>query len=233
MRSFDTLLTAGERRLAVATAASLPPGVAEAGTARELAARIESRLVRGRGVTLRVRGGAAARFASLPATLGRDPLAEVTLRDPGVSRRHAIIRRAEDDALVIEDLGSRGGVYVAGARLGGAIPLRGEGELALGATTPLRYAAEPGSRLALRGVSGLDRDLVAILGPDPLDLFAAFALEGVRGLSIEVGAAGPRLLRRSDVAVRVDGHFVGPGCDLLHGDVVEVLGAAPLTLEVA
>jgi len=223
--------------LGVAAAAALPAGVPEAGSARELAARVETRLVRGRGVTLRVRGGAAVRLAALPATLGRDPLAEVTLRDPGVSRRHAVIRTTMDAAsdvgkLVIEDLASRAGLHVAGARIGGAFPLSGDGQLTLGATTALLYSAQDGGRVVLRGVSGLDRDLVALVGPDPLDLSTILEVPGARGLGLELAGGGARLVRRPEIPVRVDGHFVGPGCDLLHGDVIEVLGATPLTLEV-
>jgi hypothetical protein len=230
MRGFDALLAAGERRLALTAAATMPFDLPEAATARERAARLEGRLVRARGVTLRVRGGGAYRFAALPATLGRDPLAEVTLRDPGASRRHAAIRKAAD-GLVLEDLGSRAGVFVAGARIGGAFPLRGEGQLSLGPTTPLVYSALGDGHVVLRGVSGLDRELVALVGPDPLDL--ALVLPEARGLSLSLSGGGARLSRRADVPVRVEGGFIGAACDLLHGDVVEVAGAAPLVLEVA
>jgi hypothetical protein len=40
------------------------------------------------------------------------------------------------------------------------------------------------------------------------------------------------LLRSANLQVRVDGHFIGPACDLLHGDVIEVAGPNPLRLEV-
>jgi hypothetical protein len=230
MRGFDALLAAGERRLAIAAAAAMPFDLPEAVTARERAARVEARLVRARGVTLRVRGGGTFRFAALPATLGRDPLAEVTLRDPGASRRHAAIREAAG-GLVLEDLGSRAGVAVAGARIGGAFPLRGEGQLTLGATTPLVYSVLGDERVVLRGVSGLDRELVALVGPDPLDL--SLVLPEARGLSLTFSSGGVRLSRRADVPVRVEGGFIGAACDLLHGDVVELTGAGPLVLEVA
>lgn len=233
MRGFDALLAAGERRLAITAAATMAFDLPEAATARERAARLEVRLVRARGVTLRVRGGGAYRFAALPATLGRDPLAEVTLRDPGASRRHAAIRRAQDGdgGLVLEDLGSRAGVVVAGARVGDTFPLRGEGQLTLGPTTPLVYSVLAGGCVVLRGVSGLDRELVALVGPDPLDL--AIVLPEARGLSLSLSGGGARLSRRGDVPVRVEGGFIGAACDLLHGDVIEVTGAAPLVLEVA
>ena len=48
--------------------------------------------------------------------LGRDPDLEIFLDSPGVSRRHALIRIAGDDATV-EDLGSKNGTFVAERRL--------------------------------------------------------------------------------------------------------------------
>jgi hypothetical protein len=232
-RRLEVLLASGERRAAIALAVTLPRDAAEAGPLRDRAARLETQLVRGRAVTLRVRGGTVFRLAALPARLGRDPLAEVALRDPGVSRRHATIRGAAPGVgFLVEDAGSRAGLHVAGARVGGPLRLAGAGELHLGAATTLRFEVSGDERaLVLRGGSGLDRDLLAVLGHDPVEL--APALPGADSLAIELDAGAPRLIRRADVPVRVDGHLVGAGCDLLRGDVVEVLGAAPFTFEVA
>jgi len=236
LRRFDVLLASGERRAAIALAAELPPEAAAAASVRQRAARLEAQLVRARAVTLRVRGGASLRFAAVPARVGRDPLAEVTLRDPGVSRQHALIRGdgrvGAGAGLFLEDAGSRAGVLVGGARVTGALRLAGEGELGLGPTTALHFTAAPDGRaVVLRGAAGLDRDLVVVVGPDPLDL--APALPGAHGLALELGAGAARLVRRADRSVRVDGHLVGAGCDLLRGDLVEVLGGAPLAFEVA
>ena len=233
LRRFEVLLASGERRAALALAATLPGDAAEAGPVRQRAARLEPRLVRARAVTLRARGGGAVRFAAMPARLGRDPLAEIPLRDPGVSRRHAVIGSA-GAGLVLEDAGSRAGVLVAGARVAGPLPLSGEGELTLGATTSLRFEVRAGGRaLLLRGAAGLDRDLLAVVGHDPLEL--APALPGAEGLALELASGGARLVRLDERPVRIDGHLVGAGCDLLHGDVVEVevVGAAPFVFEVA
>jgi hypothetical protein len=49
-------------------------------------------------------------------------------------------------------------------------------------------------------------------------------LPGTAGLAVALARDLVRLERRPDVAVRVDGNLIGAGCDLLHGDVVEVLG---------
>jgi len=227
MRRFETLLGAGERLAAVAAAAAIAEGAPEAATAHELARTLDSRLCRQGGVTLRLDDGRALRFAALPALLGRDPGAAVPLRDPGVSRRHATIRRRGDGQLVIEDAGSRAGVRLAGALLSTALPLHGEGELWLGPTCALHFTVAPdGGTALLRGAAGLDRTLLAIIGdgdrPLPLDAL----VPGATGLSLSFDTGVARLKRTADVAVRVAGQLIGGACDLLHGDLIEVRAAA-------
>jgi hypothetical protein len=243
MRRFDVLLASGERRLALAAVRGLPPSAEDGLTARARAEPLEQRLLRGRGVTLRARGGASLRAALAPARLGRDPGAEIALRDPGVSRLHATID-ADAEGLFIEDAGSKGGLRFAGARLERRFALRGDGELALGATAALRFSAPPraqddvvahvGAHVILRGAAGLDRELLALVGPPPLDLGAIFP--GARGLALVPGGDGLRLVRPDALVVRVAGHLVGAGCDLLLGDVIELIdnrGEPALVLEVA
>jgi hypothetical protein len=233
LRRVDVLLASGERRAAIAIAAGLPFGAVEAEPSRARVARLDALLVRARAVSLRLRDGATVRLAAVPARLGRDPLSEVPLRDPGVSRQHARIRGGgpAGAGFFVEDTGSRGGLHVAGARLAGPLHLQGEGTLSFGSVTALRFeAAADGRAVILRGSAGLDRDLLAALGPDPLDL--GHVVPGAEGLAVELGGGVARLVRCGDLRVRVDGHFVGAGCDLVHGDVVEVLGASPLVFEV-
>jgi FHA domain len=240
MRRFDVLLASGERRLALAAVRGLSPSAEDGLTARARAAPLEQRLVRGHGVTLRARGGASLRAALTPARLGRDPGAEIALRDPGVSRLHATI---DDDheggGLFMEDAGSRGGLRFAGALVSGRFALRGQGELALGATASLRFSAtdDGGAHVILRGAAGLDRELLALVGPAPLDLGAIFP--EARGLALVPAGDGLRLVRAEPLVVRVAGHLMGAGCDLLRGDVIELVdvidrsGEPVLVLEVA
>jgi pSer/pThr/pTyr-binding forkhead associated (FHA) protein len=54
--------------------------------------------------------------------LGRDPDLALFLDSPGVSRRHALIRIAGNEATV-EDLGSKNGTFVADRRLDSATRL--------------------------------------------------------------------------------------------------------------
>jgi hypothetical protein len=220
LHRFEALLTGGERMEALALVAAAPGGE-EAVSLRLRAGGIERRLCHGGAVSLRAPGGAWVRIAPLPAELGRDPASGIPLRDPAVSRRHALLR-AEGDDVVIEDLGSRTGVRLGGARLeqGAALPLRGAGTIALGATTVLQFQASAGL-VVFEGASGLDRGLRALAGHAPLPIEAL--LPGTAGLTIDVSGNRVRLHRRPGVAVRVDGHLIGPACDLLHGDVVEVV----------
>jgi hypothetical protein len=216
---FEAHLAAGERRRALATLAP-GGGHGEAGALRQRSAEIESRLCRGHAVGLRPPGGTWARAALLPSEIGRDPGAGVPLRDPSVSRRHARLS-AGGDAVHVTDPGSRGGIRLGGARLavGTDFPLLGAGELALGPTTVLRFQATP-KTLLLEGASGLDRGFRALVGVGPLPLAPLFP--AAEGLFLQVEDELVRLVRRGDLAVRVEGQLIGPGCDLLHGDAIEI-----------
>ncbi len=66
-------------------------------------------------------------------TLGRDPAADLVLRDGAVSWAHAIVRR-EGSQYVIADLGSRHGTELNGQRIEGSAPLRADDQLVLGRT---------------------------------------------------------------------------------------------------
>ena len=219
LRRFEALLTGGERRAALAEVATLAR-IEEAAGLRLRATTLEKRLCRGRAITLRVPGGPSLRVAPLPTEIGRDPTAGIPLRDPAVSRRHALLR-ADGDTILIEDAGSRAGVRLGGVRLqpGAALPLRGTGQLTIGLTTTLQFQAD-GARLAFEGVAGLDRGLRVVTGVGPVALDGVLA--GAEGLTLAIADDLVRLGRRPDVAVRVDGHLIGPGCDLLHGDLIEL-----------
>jgi predicted component of type VI protein secretion system len=58
------------------------------------------------------------RLTSVSMTIGRDPMAEITINDPEVSRRHARLIGTLS-GYRIQDLGSTNGTFVDGTRLGG------------------------------------------------------------------------------------------------------------------
>ncbi len=57
-------------------------------------------------------------LTSVSVTIGRDPMAEITINDPEVSRRHARLIGTVT-GYRIQDLGSTNGTFVDGVRLGG------------------------------------------------------------------------------------------------------------------
>ena len=68
-----------------------------------------------------------------PATLGRDAAAPIRLHDNEVSRRHAEVRRADDGASWVVDLGSANGTFLNGLPVDRA-PLQPGDQLRLGQT---------------------------------------------------------------------------------------------------
>jgi hypothetical protein len=228
VRQFETLMAAGERQAAVAVATALPADDLEASDTLAQGRDVERRLCKGHGLSLRLPGGEVLRFAGTPATIGRDGLCEVVMRDPGVSRRHAVIL-AEADGLVIADAGSRGGTRLGPAAIAGRLPLRGEGQVGLGEHAALHFRALDPGTVALTGLAGLDRTLRAFVSAGPLALGAA--VTGAEGLALRFDGRICRLERAAATPVRVAGRLVGGGCDLLHGDVIEVVGSG-LRLEV-
>ena len=162
-------------------------------------------------------------MAGLPATLGRDPTVEIPLREPTVSRHHARLS-PRDNEIEIEDLGSRGGTRLGGYPLAGRLVLRGAGEVALGSGCVLRFAALDGGVLELRGLSGLDREHFTLVGGGRVELGSALGLPGGLALGFSTGVA--RLERAVDLPIRVDGQLIGRGCDLLHGDRIELPGGS-------
>jgi hypothetical protein len=228
LRRFESLLAAGERAAAVALVAALPADDFETSAALAEARDVERRLCRGRALSLRLPGGELLRLAGTPATIGRDGLCEVVLRDPGVSRRHAVIV-ADGAELALADAGSRGGTRLGPAAIAGRLPLRGEGQVGLGEHSQLRFRAVLPGTVELTGLTGLDRVLRALVSGGPLPLSAA--VSGAEGLSLHFDGPACRLQRTPATSVRVAGRLVGIGCDLLHGDVIEVVPTG-LRLEV-
>lgn len=232
VRDIEALAAAGERLAALRLAETIPEGLPESAAARQAAARIGARLIRGRSVTLRLlddRASGSFRYAATPATLGRDPLAEVVLRDPGVSRRHALIVVVGDE-ISVTDTASRTGTFVGGARLTSALALRGTVEVALGTSCRLELQARPEGRVILRGLSGLDRGVLAMVGAGALPLGDLIPDAG--GAWLEFDLSGVHFCRPLELQVRIAGQLVSPRVDLLHGDALD-LGSGQARIEVA
>ena len=153
VRRFEALLTGGERRAARRRRRRGDEGGRGRGRRRWTArvARIAARPDRQPGNQPARRRRTLGRVALLPACLGRDRDVEVPLRDPAVSRRHALLR-AGDDGITIEDAGSRGGVRIGGARVDAPLPLRGIGRDRPGRHDPALHRRRAG-RCSSRGAA--------------------------------------------------------------------------------
>jgi hypothetical protein len=228
VRTSEVLAATGDRWAAVQVAAALTGEGGDVVALRAKARELDRRLCRGRAVSFRLADGRILRLCAAPALLGRDAAAELPLRDPTVSRRHATIARVSG-AFVLADAGSRGGTRIAKVPIGAPVPLAGEGEIGLGDHCQVRFRAASDELLELQGASGLDRTLWAVIGSSPVVPLGP-ALPAADGLTALFSGPVIRLQRAAEARVRVDGRLAGLTIDLLHGDRIEL--EAGLTLEV-
>jgi two-component system, cell cycle response regulator len=86
-------------------------------------------------------GGASGRQLKVVkgmAVIGRAPNAELRVEDDGISRTHARIR-AETGRAWVEDMGSRNGTFVNGAKIATATELRDGDKIQVGRSTIIRF----------------------------------------------------------------------------------------------
>ena len=122
-------------------------------------ARSLIRTVHGFGYAFAAKGGAASAPASFAVRLGdkllplhdgeniigRDPEAAIIIDSPDVSRHHARLV-VSDDAVTLEDLGSKNGTFVAGERLTVPKAVRDGDEITVGRTLLLiEHLRDPAS----------------------------------------------------------------------------------------
>lgn len=245
---YRTALSLGQRDLAVAALTSCVEVTPAADRAEPLRLLEELRaqlLTEGR-VRLRSADGTEALFlGSLPVVMGRGDGCALVLRDPGVSRAHAQIERAERptatekksdgkgdiegaaDGFVLRDLGAKNGTSLRGLPLSssGALPLRGEGELGIGQHVLLGYKILPapggepgGEELRLRVLRGLDHGLCVRIAT------AAFRVEDGLELRFERGRPFLRIGAVSGEGAFLNGQRAPREIQLLRGDTVEVDG---------
>jgi hypothetical protein len=176
---------------------------------------VESRVVRSGAVTLLLEGERLDLVVDHPLIIGRTD-ASIDLPSPALSRRHMQVRRAGDQ-VVVEDLGSRNGTWIAGARMDGPLPVGNGVDLKLGGQIPLRL--EPwrdGVKLLLTG-----RVVVAPLGP-----------LRVGGFSILRTESGVIQLCASDGPPVLNGLTAEAAIDLAYGDKVSATRNGPVVVEV-
>jgi two-component system cell cycle response regulator len=118
-----------------------------------------------------------------PVTLGRDPKAELTLQDEGISRRHCrIVFDKDKSAFFIEDLGSTNGTLLNGKRLQAAKKLEAGDRIYLGAcVVKFTYsdALEVGYHAQMDVLVGTD-DLTGLIAKRRFDAAYVRAVEEAR-----------------------------------------------------
>jgi len=72
--------------------------------------------------------------------IGREPVCELHISDPGVSRRHARVERVDEGTIRIEDLGSSNGTFVNGSQIEGLRSLEPGDKISMGTSTVLKFA---------------------------------------------------------------------------------------------
>ena len=119
--------------------------------------------------------GKVYELISVSITIGRDPMSEITINDPEVSRRHARLIGTLS-GYRIQDLGSTNGTFVDGVRLGGEpLDLESGQVISIGGGVVLVYQATVD--VDELSVTMLDVD-VAFLEPSPMEDQSEIIVDG-------------------------------------------------------
>jgi hypothetical protein len=251
IREIASLMMAGERREALRLADSIPNGTDDAAAARRIADDISARLVRGRGLTLRLLPGAGASPGGEPAGSGGHAHPDGNghgyghMQPPTQLRLAGVPARLGRDAsgeIVLRDPGvSRqharieatggGGLELvdAGSRLGVFVAgARIERPFPL--TGDSTIALGPGCPLLVHVPAPGRVELRGVAGLDR-GLVAVVAsgrlglegfLPGAAGAWLEFSEHGVHLGHAPGITVRLDGHPAAHRVDLLRGDLLEL-----------
>ncbi|MEJ7728923.1 MAG: FHA domain-containing protein [Polyangiaceae bacterium] len=129
LRRIADLDRTAERRAALELAAGWL-GTREDERVADAVRAVRARLLRGPLVDLRIEGVAGRWALGEVVTIGRGD-ATIVVGSRAISRRHVSVRRLGAE-VVVEDLGTRNGTTLAGARLSGPLPIGAGVELLLG-----------------------------------------------------------------------------------------------------
>jgi hypothetical protein len=210
---------AGQRVAALGVARAFLAAHPADDEARSLLTSLQSKLLRPPAVRL-LAGGQETRWVlAAEVFLGRTD-ADILIASPVLSRRHLRLYRGPDGAPFVEDLATRNGTMLAGARLAAPLPIRGPLTLSLGGEISCLIEPEnTGVRVQIGGLSHhLPLATEAALGPWTLRA----AGECVR---LDVPEGSPPPLLDGDVAA-------GEGLDLCAGDVLREVRGGPVTVKV-
>lgn len=221
LRRIADLDRTAERRAALSAARA---ALAEGDDARiaDAARAVRARLLRGPVVDLEVDGERRRYALGAEVTVGRGD-ATVVIASRAVSRRHLRVFRGDGGPLV-EDLGTRNGTTLAGARLAGPLPVGAGVRVMLGGEVPVAVAPEGEGMVAIE-VAGAR--YLAPLGELPIHGWRVAAEAGAPEETYVVlrtpeGADRP-FLGTFQLAARVE---------LSHGDEIRASRGGPVCLAV-
>ncbi len=204
----------GERRAALALARELGPSDRRVD---DLARVIRQRLVRGPLCELSVRGQVTLLALGPEVTIGRGETA-IVVESRALSRKHLRIYRDADGRALAEDLGTRNGTSVGGARLAGPVPVGDRLSLLLGGEIECLVSSGEGDGPLTVEIAG--GRYVAPLGPFPVALSngkrAFVRLDGPGGDE----ASFVLLETTADAPMFRGGLQLGPRVELALGDEV-------------
>jgi hypothetical protein len=189
--------------------------------ASDLARGIRARLLRGPVVDLEIDGQTRRYALGDEVTIGRGD-ATIVVSSRAISRRHVRVARAATGAMV-EDLATRNGTCLAGARISAPIPVGDRLELTLGGEVPCALAPDADGGIAIE--VGGERYL-APLGPlERLGFRISVEGSGEETFVVlsSLGAASRPVLGEFELAPRVE---------LCHGDEIRAARGGPVRLRV-
>lgn len=160
LRLAEDLDRTGERLRAIALAVEGGAEPSDEALA-ELGRAIRLRLARGPLVALEIDGATAVYVLGERVVVGRGEVG-IPIASRALSREHLSVERGPDGAPQVRDLGSRNGTLLAGARLGGPVPIGDGLELALGGEVPCSFELDASGAVVVN-VGGAR--YVAPLGP--------------------------------------------------------------------
>jgi len=167
--------------------------------------------------------GQAASLGGETLVIGSDPICDLVLRDPRVSRRHLEVSAAEDGRFILRDLGSKNGTLFQGAAITSATVEAGA-TLRLGTSflriqpAPCGFALPPSERRRLGEMVGESlaiRELFAVL-ERAAESEVTVLLEGETGTGKELSAQAIH-----EHGARRRGPFVVLDCGALPEGLVE------------
>jgi hypothetical protein len=183
-------------------------------TIADFARTVRSRLVKKGPTLLRIQGKVMNLVLDSPVIIGRSD-ASVVIPSPMLSRQH--LQLIAQHEIMLEDLGSRNGTWLAGARIDGRLPIRTKLDLLLGGQVPLgiEKRQEGGVKLSFG-----QNKIIAPLGPLRID-------------GLELASVEDRLVLRSVTTIPIlNGLTSEPAIELCYGDEIRTFRTGPLVIEV-